>query len=537
MQKTDILIIGAGSAGATLAGRLSEVADLKVTLIEAGAPGFNPWIHIPIGYSKTVGNPEHDWGFKTEAHESMAGRQLPWPRGRGVGGSSLINGMLYLRGHKEDYNHWASLGLEGWDWDSVLPYFKKSQSRPGASGATIGQDGPLGVSELPRDDISDAFVESAQAVGIPFTNDFNTGENEGAGYLQMTIKDGRRMSSGRAYIKPVMNRPNLKVITGWQATRVLFDGKRATGAEFHTKDGTRTIEATTEVILCAGALQSPQLLQLSGVGPRALLQKFDIPVVSDLPGVGQNLADHLQVRPVFKCKNGVETLNQVANSTLKGAREFFKYLLFRKGDLRNAVYRAGAFYKSSEQVGWPDVQIHFGLVSFDRPHQPPHDFPGITLSACMLRPYSRGSVDIQSANPLAAPRIEHGYLSDQRDVDFAIAMVRKMREITATGPLSDIVESEFTPGAAAQTDEEILDWVRKSAASIFHPVGTCAMGTEQNPDAVVDARLRVKGVEALRVVDGSIMPMIVSGNTNAPIIMIAEKAADMIKEDLKNVAH
>lgn len=537
MQKTDILIIGAGSAGATLAGRLSEIPELQVTLVEAGNPPFNPWIHIPIGYSKTVGNANHDWRFETEAHESMAGRKLPWPRGKGIGGSSLINGMLYLRGHKEDYNQWANLGLEGWDWNSVLPYFKKSQSRPGAQGETIGQDGPLGVSELPRDPISDAFVESAQATGIPFTDDFNTGDNEGAGYLQMTIKDGRRMSSGRAFIKPVLGRSNLTVISGWQATRILFDGTKASGAEFQTSQGLKTISASKEVIVCAGALQSPQLLQLSGVGPKALLDQFDIPVVKDLPGVGQNLSDHLQVRPVFECKKGIETLNEVANSTIKGAREFFKYLLFREGDLRNAVYRAGAFYKSSDDVAWPDVQIHFGLVSFDRPHQPPHGFPGITLSACMLRPYSRGSIEIQSADPLVAPKIEHGYLSDPRDVDLAISMVRKMREIAATGPLSDIVKSEFTPGVDAQTDEEILEWVRNRSASIFHPVGTCSMGTDANPNAVVDARLRVRGVDSLRVVDGSIMPIIVSGNTNAPIIMIAEKAADMIKEDLKNAAH
>ncbi len=312
---------------------------------------------------------------------------------------------------------------------------------------------------------------------------------------------------------------------------------RATGAEFQTKDGIKSIHASTEVIVCAGALQSPQLLQLSGIGPKALLEKFDIPVIQDLPGVGKNLSDHLQVRPVFKCKKGIETLNQVANSTIKGAREFFKYLFFREGDLRNAVYRAGAFYKSNDDVAWPDVQIHFGLVSFDRPHQPPHDFPGITLSACMLRPYSRGSVEIQSADPLMAPKIEHGYLSDQRDIELAISMVRKMREIANTGPLGELVETEFTPGAEAQTDAEILEWVRNRSASIFHPVGTCAMGTDQDPNAVVDARLRVRGVESLRVVDGSIMPIIVSGNTNAPIIMIAEKAADMIKEDLKNAAN
>ncbi|WP_432695012.1 GMC family oxidoreductase [Marinobacterium sp. YM272] len=532
MQKTDILIVGGGSAGATLAGRLSENPQLKVTLVEAGKQSLYPWLQIPIGYFKTVGNPRFDWGFETEADASMGNRKLPWPRGRGLGGSSLINGMLYLRGHKEDYDQWSSLGLKGWDWDSVLPYFKKSQNRPAVSGDTIGQEGPLTVSELPRDKLSDAFIASAEQAGIPRTDDFNTGDNEGAGYLQMTIKDGRRMSTGRAFIKPVMGRSNLTVITGWQATRILFEGKRASGVVFTSKEGEKTIHAATEVILCAGALQSPQLLQLSGVGPASLLTRFGIPVVSELPGVGRNLADHLQVRPAYRCKAGVETLNDVANSTVKGAREFLKYLLLRQGDLRNGVYRAGAFYKSSADVAWPDVQIHFGLVSFDRPHQPPHPFPGVTLSACILRPYSRGSLEIQSTDPEMPPKIEHGYLQDQRDIDLAIAMVRKMREIATSGPLAELLESEYEPGQAAQSDAEILEWIRNRAASIFHPVGTCAMGTDDNPEAVVDERLRVRGVESLRVVDGSIMPIIVSGNTNAPIIMIAEKAADMIQQDL-----
>ncbi|HPE59617.1 MAG: GMC family oxidoreductase N-terminal domain-containing protein [Thiothrix sp.] len=537
MKKTDILIIGAGSAGCTLAARLSENPELQVTLVEAGEKSSYPWLAIPIGYFKTVGNQRFDWGFTTEPEAGMAKRNLPWPRGKGLGGSSLLNGMLYLRGHKADYDQWAVLGLPGWDWDSVLPYFRKSQSRPAVSGETIGQDGPFTVSELPKDPVSDAFITSAGQAGIPETPDFNTGDNEGAGYFQMNIRNGLRMSSARAYLKPAMQRENLQVITGWQATRILFENTRAVGAEFSAKGETHTIRADKEVILCAGAIQSPQLLQLSGVGDPELLAEFAIPVIAELPGVGKNMADHMQVRPCYRCKPSVETLNDVANHLFKGAREFFKYLLFRKGDLRNGVYRAGAFYKSSAEIAWPDVQIHFGLVSFDRPHQPPHPFPGITLSACNLRPHSRGSVAIKSSNPLVPPAIHHGYLQDERDQKLAVAMVRKMREIAETGPLSELIETEYQPGPQVQSDEEILDWVRQRAGSIFHPVSTCAMGPDNDPMAVLDARLKVRKVQALRVVDGAAMPLIVSGNTNAPIIMMAEKAADMIKEDMSHATH
>ncbi|MEZ5535591.1 MAG: GMC family oxidoreductase N-terminal domain-containing protein [Thiolinea sp.] len=532
MKKTDILIIGAGSAGCTLAARLSEDPGLQVTLVEAGGKSRYPWIDIPIGYFKTVGNPRFDWGFTSEPESGMAGRNLPWPRGKGLGGSSLINGMLYVRGHRKDYDQWADLGLKGWDWESVLPYFKKSQSRAGASGDTIGKDGPLTISELPEDPISDAFIASAGQAGIPATQDFNTGDNEGAGYYQMNTRNGIRMSAAKAYLKPAMERKNLKVITGWQATKILFEGQRAAGAEFVADGETQTIRADKEVILCAGAIQSPQLLQLSGVGDPELLAKFNIPLIAELPGVGKNMADHMQVRPSYRCKPSVETLNEVANQRIKGAREFFKYLLLRKGDLRNGVYRAGAFYKSAPDVEWPDVQIHFGLVSFDRPHQPPHPFPGITLSACNLRPYSRGSVAIQSSDPLVPPAIQHGYLQDERDQKLAVAMVRKMREIAQSGPLSDVIEAEFEPGNKVQSDEEILEWVRQRAGSIFHPVSTCAMGRDDDPMAVLDERLRVRNVQSLRVVDGAAMPLIVSGNTNAPIMMMAEKAADLIKEDI-----
>lgn len=530
--QADVVIVGAGSAGCALAGRLSENPHLKVLLVEAGHPSANPWLHIPIGYFKTVGHPRHDWGFQCEPDPAMGDRQLPWPRGKGLGGSSLINGMLYLRGHRKDYDQWSALGNPGWDWDSVLPYFKRSAHREEGAGPTCGQGGPLWVANVPRDRLSDAFVEATKRTGLAETDNFNAGDNTGVGYFQMTTRDGRRMSSARAYLGPARHRPNLQVLSGAQALRVVIEAGRAIGVEVLHEGQRRVLQAHHEVILSAGAIQSPQLLQLSGVGHAEALRALGITPVADLPGVGENLQDHLQVRPSYRCK-GVETLNDIANSRWRSAREFIRYVTMRTGALRNGVYRAGAFLSIDPACAdWPDVQIHFGLVSFDRPHQPPHPFPGFTLSACLLRPQSRGSIRIASADPLQAPAIRAGYLSDESDRRKVVAMVRRMREIAAADPLARLIVSEHEPGPSLTSDEALLDWARRRAGSIFHPVGTCAMGPDSNPHAVVDARLRVRGVQGLRVVDGSVMPRIVSGNTNAPIIMIAEKAADLVSEDL-----
>ena len=512
-----------------LAARLSEDPTLQVTLVEAGGDERYRWLDIPIGYFKTVGNPRFDWMYATAPDAAMAGRELPWPRGRGLGGTSLINGMLYLRGHAADYDQWAALGNPGWDWPSVLPWFAKAQHRAHAAGDTDGKDGPLWVSDLPTDPLSDAFVAAAGACGIGPTADFNTGDNSGAGYFQMTTRRGRRMSTARAYLDPARGRPNLRILTGHHATRVLFESRRAIGATFFADGRDVRIDARHEVILCAGAIQSPQLLHLSGIGPPALLQRLGIPVVKDLPGVGENLQDHLQVRPSYQCR-GVETLNDIANSRWRSAREFIKYLLTRGGALNAGVYRAGAFFKLGETARWPDVQVHFGLVSFDRPHQPPHSFSGVTLSACLLRPFSRGRIETLGTDPLQAPRIHSGYLMDERDQSLAIALVRRMREIATARPMSDFVVREHEPGSELQSDEQLLDWIRRRAGSIFHPVGTCAMGPDDDAMAVLDARFRVRGVQGLRVVDGAAMPRIVSGNTNAPIIMMAERAAGWIGE-------
>ena len=533
--EADIVIVGAGSAGCALAARLSEDPALNVLLIEAGQPSRYPWIDIPIGYFKTVGRDRFDWCFETEEEPAMAGRRLPWPRGKGLGGSSLINGMLYLRGHRRDYDQWQALGNEGWSWDDVLPYFKRSmhgeRTRPGSDGT----GGPLWISDLPRDLLSDAFIGACARSGIPATDDFNGGDNTGASYFRMNVRKGRRMSTGRAYLQPALARPNLKVLSGTRALGLELEGARATGVNVLLDGQRQLVRARHEVLLCAGAIQSPQLLMVSGIGPALELRQHGIAVALDLPGVGQNLQDHLQVRPSFRCE-GVETLNDIANSRWRSAREFLRYVTARTGSLTTGVYRAGAFFSLDDpaHADWPNIQIHFGLVSFDRPHQPPHPFPGVTLSACMLRPESRGRIALRDANPLSAPRIHANYLQHEADQRLAVSAVRKMREIAAAEPLARYLVQANEPRSELQSDEEILGWVRQRSGSIFHPVGTCRMGPDGDLGAVLDPRLRVRGVRGLRVVDGSAMPAVVSGNTNAPIIMMAEKAADMVRADLRS---
>jgi choline dehydrogenase len=534
MMQADVVIVGAGSAGATLAARLSENPNLQVLLIEAGESSRYRWLDIPIGYFKTVGNSQFDWGFQTDPEPGMAGRRLPWPRGKGLGGTSLINGMLYLRGHRNDYDGWAAAGNPGWAWNDVLPYFKRSMHAQHPKGDADAQGGPLWISDIPRDPLSDAFVEATQQCGVDPVHDFNQGNNRGVGYFRMNTRNGVRMSTRRAYLEPVRARRNLRVISNAQVLKLNLQGTRVSGVQVLMHGQEITVQAHQEVVLSAGAIQSPQLLQLSGIGPAALLRQQGIPVLHDLPGVGENLQDHLQVRPSYQCHD-VVTLNDIANSRWRSAIEFLRYQFTRQGALRNGVYRAGAFLSlgAESDPSWPNVQVHFGLVSFDRPHQPPHPFPGITLSACLLRPESRGRIAIQSADPLQAPSIQAGYLTAASDQRLAVQMVRSMREIASQTSLQRYITSEYEPGAKMTSDADLLDWIRRRAGSIFHPVGTCAMGPASEPLSVVDHHLKVHGLQGLRVVDGSAMPRIVSGNTNAPIIMMAERAADLIQDDLR----
>ncbi|MCY0093783.1 GMC family oxidoreductase [Hoeflea ulvae] len=522
----DYVIVGAGSAGCVLANRLSADPGTRVLLLESGGKDNYHWIHIPVGYLYCIGNPRTDWSFTTAPCEGLGGRALLYPRGRVLGGCSSINGMLYLRGQAADYDGWRQMGNVGWGWDDVLPYFMKSEDYYAGKDEMHGEGGEWRVEEQRLSwEILEAWKTAATQAGIPETQDFNRGDNFGVGYFKVNQRSGWRWSAAKGFLRPALSRPNLQVMTHSQAERLLFSGKRATGVEFLRKGAKSKVSAAREVIVSSGAIGSPQLLQLSGIGPGALLQQHGIEVLHDAPHVGGNLQDHLQIRCAYRVQ-GAKTLN-VMSSTLWGkAMIGLEYALRRTGPMSMSPSQLGAFAYSDERIGTPDLEYHVQPVTLEAFGQAPHDFPAITASVCHLRPESRGHVRITSPDPSAHPEIQPNYLSTEGDRAVAANAVRLTRRIMSQAALARYRPEEFKPGLNFQSEEELIAGVGQIASTIFHPVGTARMGTDDQ--AVVDPQLRVNGISNLRVVDASVMPSITSGNTNSPTIMIAERASDLV---------
>jgi len=525
----DYVIVGAGSAGCVLANRLSENGRFSVLLLEAGPRDNSLWIHLPIGYAKTMFHPVYNWGFHTEPEPAMNNREIYWPRGRGLGGSSSINGLIYVRGQHQDYDHWAELGNDGWSWRDVMPYFIKCERNSRGASEYHGGDGPLACSDIGETHpLMDAIIEGAGELGVPRNDDFNGALQEGVGYYQLFTRNGLRCSTAAGYLKPARKRANLRIETEARATSLVLEGKHAVGVRYRQRGAEHEVRAAREVLLAAGALQSPQLLQLSGLGGAALLQAHGIPVVHELPGVGENLQDHLQARVMYKVKQPI-TINDELKSVRGRISMGWRWLAHRTGPLAIGINYGGMFARALPQAASPDIQFHFAALSAEMAGAATHPWPGCTFSMCQLRPTSRGTVMIKSRDPLAAPAMRPNYLSTELDCRTMVEGVKVARKLARTRALEHLIGDEYRPGDSAQSDDEVLEFVRNYGATIFHPVGTCKMGA--GPESVVDARLRVHGVAGLRVVDASIMPTLVSGNTNAPVVMIAEKAADLILQD------
>ena len=530
----DYVIVGAGTAGCVLANRLSADPDVNVLLLEAGGKDNYFWIHIPVGYLYTIGNPRTDWCFKTEPDEGLNGRSIGYARGKVLGGCSSINAMIYMRGQRSDYDHWAELGNRGWSWDEVLPYFKRTEDYAHGGDALHGTGGEMRVEERRVSwEILDAWREAAAECGIPKIQEFNRGDNFGNAYFQVNQRRGVRWSATRAFLRPVLHRRNLKVITHAHVQRIRVEtreaSRRATGVELRSPQiGEGVVEARREVLLSAGAIGSPQILQLSGIGPATLLRQFGLPMSCDLPGVGENLHDHLQIRLVYQVNN-VLTLNQRARTLRGKAAMGLEYLLLKTGPLTMPPSQLGAFARSDPSQPSANIEWHVQPLSLDKFGEPLHPFPAITPSVCNLRPLSRGYVRIKSPDPQAHPAIKLNYLSAEEDCRVALDSMRFTRRIMAAKALAKYEPKELKPGADVESDAQLRRAAGDLGTTIFHPVGTCKMGHDDL--AVVDDRLRVRGVLGLRVVDASVMPRITSGNTNAPTVMIAEKAAEMVRED------
>ena len=527
----DYIIVGAGSAGCVLANRLTESGKHRVLLLEAGPRNNHPWLHIPLGYGKLFTNQRYNWCYQTEPQPECHGRNVIAPRGTTLGGSSSINGLIYIRGQAEDFNHWRQLGNAGWSHDDVLPYFRKAEDNERGADEHHGTGGPLGVSDIrDRHPLAAAFIEAAQQCGYPKNDDFNGTTQEGAGYYQNTMRGGVRSSTAAAYLKPARKRGNLHVVSDALGSRVLFEGRRATGVEYLVGGEARTARTSGEVLVAGGAFNSPQLLQLSGLGPAELLRSHNIPVIADLPGVGDHLNDHYYARLLLRCKEPI-TLNDAVRDWRQGAKAVLDYALHRRGYFATPAISAGCFVRALPSSETPDVQCSIALYSIHNLGDWLDAFSGFTITTTLLRPESRGHVRIKSADPRQAPAIHPNYLATQKDRDTLVAGVKVLRRMAAAPALNRYVAEEVDPGLSCASDDDILDFIRKRGSTVYHPVSTCRMG--QDPKAVVDERLRVRGFAGLRVIDASIMPAVVSGNTNAATIMIAEKGADMVLADAK----
>lgn len=530
-ERYDYIVVGAGSAGCAVANRLSADPKNKVLLLEAGGKDLNPWIHIPVGYYRTMYHPDLSWGYETEPDPGIGGRSIVWPRGRVLGGSSAINGLLYVRGQKEDYDHWRQLGNAGWGWEDVLPYFKRSENFERGGDEHRGDSGPLAVSDISdRRPVCEAFLEACEQSGIPRNSDYNGATQDGCGYYQTTSRNGRRCSAAVAYLNPVKNRPNLRIETRALASGVVVENGRAVALKYTQHGVEKVAHVDGEIVLSGGAINSPQLLQLSGIGDGERLKALGIPVVKDLPGVGMDLQDHFQVRAIYEL-DGLSSLNTDVANPLKRVLMGIQYALTRSGPLTISAGQVFVFTKTRPELATPDIQFHFIPFSADKPGKLLHPFPGVTCSVCQLRPESRGEIFIKSADPREYPSIKPNYLATEGDRRTMLDGLKLMRRVAAAPAFRRHVKREVEPGDARTADEDLLGYIRERGGTIFHPASTCRMG--QDDRAVVDERLRVRGISGLRVADCSIMPTVVSGNTNAPAIMIGEKVSDMILEDAR----
>ncbi len=525
-ETCDVVIVGAGSAGCVLANRLTEDGRTRVLLLEAGPRDTNPWIHIPLGYGKLFARTDVNWAYESEPEPALNGRRVFTPRGKVLGGSSSINGLVYIRGQREDFDGW---GVPGWSFDELLPYFIKSEDQSRGANAWHGAGGPLAVSDLPdRHELCDAFIASAEALDVPRNDDFNGATQEGTGYYQATTRNGRRSSAATAYLRPAAKRANLRVEVNALATRVLLEGGRAVGVEYLKGGRVYTVRAAREVILAGGTFNSPQLLQLSGIGPRALLESRGIATLIDAPGVGEAMQDHFYVRTYWRCNRPI-TLNDDMMSLWRQAGVGLRYLLQRRGPLTVSAGYAAAFVRTRPELTRPDAQLYFINFSAAKRGGVLHPFSGFTCSVSQLQTESRGWVRIRSADPQTPPAIQYNYLATENDRRVMVEGLKFARRLVNTAPLAGYVAGEFLPGEKVQSDEEWLAFCREAGDTVFHPTSTCRMGTDAA--SVVDERLRVRGVGGLRVIDASVMPAVVSGNTNAAVIALAEKGADLVRED------